>query len=50
MRRDPLRLALSHLLQAVFFFQPLYRVAHRQLHLAAEEQCDAWGASHLEDR
>ena len=50
MRRDPMRLALSHLLQAVFFFQPLFRVAHRQLHLAAEEQCDAWGASHLEDR
>lgn len=50
MRRDPVRLALSHLLQAVFFFQPLFRVAHRQLHLAAEEQCDAWGASHLEDR
>lgn len=50
MRRDPLRLFFSHLLQAVFFFQPLLRVAHRQLHIAAEEQCDAWGASHLEDR
>lgn len=50
MRRDPLRLFLSHFLQAVFFFQPMFRVAHRQLHLAAEEQCDAWGASHLEDR
>lgn len=50
MRRDPLRLLGLNLLQAVFFFQPLFRVASRQLHLAAEEQCDAWGASHLEDR
>jgi hypothetical protein len=50
MRRDPLRLLGLNLLQALFFFQPLFRVASRQLHLAAEEQCDAWGASHLEDR
>ena len=50
MRRDPMRLLGLNLLQAVFFFQPLFRVACRQLHLAAEEQCDAWGASHLEDR
>jgi len=50
MRRDPLRLTITQLLQAAFFFQPLLRVAARQLHLAAEEQCDAWGASHLEDR
>jgi hypothetical protein len=50
MRRDPMRLLGLNLLQAVFFFQPLFRVASRQLHLAAEEQCDAWGASHLEDR
>ena len=45
-----MRLLGLNLLQAVFFFQPLFRVACRQLHLAAEEQCDAWGASHLEDR
>jgi beta-lactamase regulating signal transducer with metallopeptidase domain len=50
MRWDPLRLLGLNLLQAVFFFQPMFRVASRQLHLAAEEQCDAWGASHLEDR
>ena len=50
MRRDPWRLVALHLLQSIFFFQPLLRVAQRQLHLAAEEQCDAWGASHIEDR
>lgn len=50
MRRDPLRLLGLNLLQALFFFQPLFRVASRHLHLAAEEQCDAWGVSHLEDR
>lgn len=50
MRRDPLRLFVMHALQALFFFQPLFRVAKRQLHLASEELCDAWGASHLEDR
>lgn len=50
MRRDPLRLLLRNLLQGLFWFQPLFRVANRQLSLAAEELCDAWGASHVEDR
>ena len=50
MRRDPLRFAALNLLRTVFFFQPLYHVAARELHLTAEEQCDAWAANHLEDR
>lgn len=50
LRRDPLRLGALHLLQAVFFFQPLYRIAGCELQRAAEEQCDAWAASFIEDR
>ena len=50
LRRDTIRLAILNVLQAVFFFQPLFRLAVREIRLAAEEQCDDWAASQLEDR
>lgn len=50
MRRDALRLNVMNALQAVFFFQPLLRVAARDVQFAAEEQCDAWAANQLNDR
>jgi len=50
MRRDTVRLLVLNVLQAVFFFQPLFRLAARQLRLAAEELCDDWAASQLDDR
>lgn len=49
-RRDTIRLGILNVLQAVFFFQPLIRLAVREVRLAAEEQCDDWAASQLEDR
>ncbi|MAG30845.1 MAG: hypothetical protein CL908_08150 [Deltaproteobacteria bacterium] len=49
-RRDSFRLGTLNTLQAVFFFQPLLRVAARAIHAAAEEQCDDWAASQVEDR
>ena len=50
MRSDPLRFGFLHVLRTVFFFQPLLRIAVREVQLAAEEQCDAWGANHAEGR
>ncbi len=50
LRRDTIRLAILNILQAVFFFQPLIRLAAREVRLAAEELCDDWTASQLEDR
>ena len=50
LRRDTLRLGVLNTLQAVFFFQPLFRLAGREVHFAAEEQCDDWAAGQLEDR
>ena len=49
LRRDTIRLAILHVLQAVFFFQPLLRLAVRDVRLAAEELCDDWAASHAGD-
>ena len=49
LRRDTIRLALLHVLQAVFFFQPLLRLAVREVRIAAEELCDDWAASHACD-
>ncbi len=43
-RRDPLWSALLSGLEVVFFFQPLNRVARRQLAELAELRCDAWAA------
>ena len=50
LRRDTIRLAVLNVLQAVFFFQPLLRIAVRELRLAAEELCDDWAASQFDDR
>ena len=49
-RRDTIRLAMLNVLEAVFFFQPLIRLAVRELRLAAEELCDDWAASQCDDR
>lgn len=49
MRRDPVHLVLLNGLQAVFFFQPLLRVARADMHQTAEQQCDAWGAQQTGD-
>jgi beta-lactamase regulating signal transducer with metallopeptidase domain len=50
MRRDPWFLQVLNLMQVAFFFQPMLRLARREIHQATEEQCDAWGAQQLEDR
>jgi len=50
LRRDTLRLSIMNALQAMFFFQPLLRLAGRDLQMAAEEECDAWAADQLDDR
>ena len=50
LRRDTIRLAILNVLQAVFFFQPLFRLAAREVRLAAEELCDDWAASQFQDR
>ena len=50
LRRDTIRLGVLNVLQAIFCFQPLFRLAMREIQLAAEEQCDDWAASELDDR
>lgn len=42
LRRDPLWTRLARALEAVFFFQPLNRIARREIHDAAEFLCDDW--------
>jgi hypothetical protein len=49
-RRDPAWLAVAHLLERVFFFQPLNGVACRRLRKLAELHCDAWAAEQTGDR
>jgi len=49
MRRDPVRLPALHVLQAIFFFQPFFRLAVRELRVAAEELCDDWAAAQFDD-
>ena len=41
-RRDPEWLSLAVILERVFFFQPLHRLARRELSAAAEFLCDEW--------
>ncbi len=41
-RRDPHWLALAALLEALFFFQPLLRLARRGMQESAELLCDDW--------
>ncbi|MHC4549404.1 MAG: M56 family metallopeptidase [Planctomycetota bacterium] len=43
-RRDPAWLALINLLEKVFCFQPLHRIARRRWQELAEYRCDAWAA------
>ena len=45
-RHDVFRLFLLHFFQAVFFFQPLFRIVSKSIHRVADEQCDAW-SSHI---
>jgi bla regulator protein blaR1 len=49
-RLDPLWLGCARLLETVFFFQPLNRVARRRLSTCAEFQCDAWAVRQTGDR
>ncbi|WP_432799499.1 M56 family metallopeptidase [Poriferisphaera sp. WC338] len=49
LRYDTFKLGLLNVLKAVFFFQLLFRVAARDLYMAAEEQCDDWAAGQVED-
>ncbi len=49
-RNDPVRLGVMNILRSLFFFQPLLGIAGRDVHWAAEEQCDALAASHVQDR
>ncbi|MCH9647103.1 MAG: hypothetical protein K0U98_02625 [Deltaproteobacteria bacterium] len=44
-RRDPAWLLLSRTLERLFFFQPLNRLARRQLQEIAEYRCDDWAAA-----
>jgi HEAT repeat protein/beta-lactamase regulating signal transducer with metallopeptidase domain len=41
-RRDPLWLDLASIVERVFFFQPLNRLARREMETAAEYLCDEW--------
>jgi bla regulator protein blaR1 len=45
-RRDPLWLSFAQLAQGVFFFQPLHRLARRELEDCSEFLCDAWAVRH----
>ena len=49
-RRDPAWLSTAHLLERIFFFQPLNGVACRRLRRLAELHCDAWAAEQTGDR
>lgn len=43
-RRDPIWLDAAALLERVFFFQPLHRIARREIQRNAEFLCDDWAA------
>ncbi len=43
-RRDPVWLDAAALLERVFFFQPLHRLARREIQRNAEFLCDDWAA------
>lgn len=46
LRRDPLWLWIAAVVEGVLFFQPLNRLARRQIQQVAELQCDDWAARH----
>lgn len=50
MRRDSLWLSLAWLVERVFFFQPLHRIARAELHDLAELACDDWAARRTGNR
>jgi Zn-dependent protease with chaperone function len=50
MRRDPLWLSAAWLVERVFFFQPLNRIARSELHGVAELRCDDWAARRTGNR
>ena len=43
-RRDPVWLLVCGVLESLFFFQPLFRLARRQVQECAEYLCDDWTA------
>src|SRR5262249_45086696 len=46
-RRDPVWLTVVALIENVFFFQPLNRLARRRIQTEAELLCDAWAADRM---
>jgi HEAT repeat protein/beta-lactamase regulating signal transducer with metallopeptidase domain len=46
-RRDPLWFDITSVIERVFFFQPMNRVARRELQSVAEYLCDDWAAARL---
>ncbi len=48
-RRDPQWFFLYRLIERVFFFQPLNRIARREIQELAEYQCDDWAVKHTEN-
>jgi len=46
LRRDPLWMVLTAVVEALFFFQPLNHLARRKIQEVAEFQCDDWAARH----
>lgn len=46
-RRDPLWLTISRVIEAVFFFQPLNIIARRRMQESAEFASDAWASSRV---
>lgn len=46
-RRDPAWLAVARIVEGVFFFQPLNRIARRRMQESAEFASDAWASSRL---
>lgn len=49
LRRDPAWFGLFEVARRAFFFQPLFALAQRGAHEAAEELCDAWAARRTGD-
>lgn len=46
-RRDPLRLLLARAVESICFFQPLHRLARRELFEVIERRCDAYAVERL---
>ena len=49
LRRDPIWFLLYRATERLFFFQPLNRVARRELQELAEYQCDDWAAGQVRE-